>query len=146
MLCVTTRFRLHHVWTLLPRYLTFRAMRRDLAVAPGLVRFAFLIEGPHVCWTLSIWESQAALEQFSNVPRHIDAVRRAKRWCGDNIWSASWRLDSVSQYAHLGDVHRRRHRRGPEPNGDLLVRRPGAPGPRPRLIGALPIGWPGRGG
>ncbi len=80
-------------------YLAFRAMRDDLGAAPGLIRYAFLIEGPRVCCTLSIWESEAALEHFSNAPRHLAALRRAhQRWCR-GIWSAYWRLDAVSRSA-----------------------------------------------
>jgi hypothetical protein len=99
MICVTTRFRLKHFWTLLPMYLTYRRLRRDLSAAPGLIRYAFLVQGPLACCTLSIWESEAALSAFANVPRHVDAVRRAKRWCRD-IWSAYWRLDAISMYAN----------------------------------------------
>jgi hypothetical protein len=52
MICVTTRFRLKRPWHLVPMYLAFRAMRPDRAAAPGLLRAAFLVEGPHACCTL----------------------------------------------------------------------------------------------
>ncbi len=54
MICVTTRFRLRHFWTLLPMYLTYRQMRRDLKQAPGLIRYAFLVQNPVACCTLSL--------------------------------------------------------------------------------------------
>jgi len=98
MICVTTRFRLKRPWHLVRMYLAFWAMRPDLDAAPGLLRSAFLVEGPHACFTLSIWESEAALERFASVPNHVDALRRAQRWCHD-IWSAYWRLDAVSRSA-----------------------------------------------
>ena len=98
MICVMTRFRLSRVWRLVSMYLTFRAMREDLDAAPGLVRYAFLVEGPRTCLTLSIWESEAALERFASVPSHLTAVRRAQGWCRD-IWSTYWRLDAVSRSA-----------------------------------------------
>jgi heme-degrading monooxygenase HmoA len=98
MICVMTRFRLNHAWHLVSMYLALRAMRRDLDAAPGLVRYAFLIEGPRACYTLSIWESEAALERFASVPGHIAALRRAQRWCRD-IWSGYWQLNAVSQSA-----------------------------------------------
>jgi hypothetical protein len=98
MICVTTRFQLKHVWQLIPMYLTYRRMRHDLDKAPGLIRHAFLLQSPLACCTLSIWESEDALVTFTNVPRHVHAVRRAKRLCQD-IWSAYWRIDAVSKYA-----------------------------------------------
>ena len=99
MICVTTRFRLRRAWHLVPMYLAFRAMRADLDAAPGLIRYAFLVEGPLACCALSIWESEAALERFANVPRHIAALRRAhQRWCRD-VWSGYWRFDAVSRSA-----------------------------------------------
>jgi heme-degrading monooxygenase HmoA len=98
MICVMTRFRLRRVRHLISMYLAFRAMRPDLDAAPGLVRYAFLVEGPRACYTLSIWESEAALERFANVPGHITALRRAQRWCRE-IWSGYWQLEAVSRSA-----------------------------------------------
>jgi hypothetical protein len=54
MICVTTHFRLNHFWMLLPMYLTYRRMRRDLNQAPGLIRYAFLVQSPVACCTLSL--------------------------------------------------------------------------------------------
>jgi heme-degrading monooxygenase HmoA len=71
-----TRFRLSHVWHLISMYRALRAMRADLDAAPGLIRYAFLVEGPRACYTLSIWESEAALQRLINVRSHIAALRR----------------------------------------------------------------------
>jgi hypothetical protein len=106
MICITTRFQLKHVWNLIPMYLAYRRMRRDLNTASGLIRYAFLLQSPVACCTLSIWESEAALRLFSNVPSHINAVRRSKRWCRD-IWSAYWRIDAVSKTANRWQGPRR---------------------------------------
>ena len=56
MMCVTTRFRLRHFWLLLPKYLTYRRMQRDLNLAPGLIRYALLLQSQVACCTLSLWE------------------------------------------------------------------------------------------
>jgi hypothetical protein len=71
----------------------------DLKAAPGLIRYAFLLESPWVCYTFSIWESQQHLEKFSNASHHIHAVRHAKKLCR-GIWSAYWHFDAVSKYAN----------------------------------------------
>ena len=79
-------------------YRALRGMRADLEATPGLVRYAFLVEEPRTCYTLSIWKSEAALERFINVRSHIAALRRAQHWC-DDIWSGYWQLDAVSRSA-----------------------------------------------
>ncbi|HEX6819909.1 MAG TPA: hypothetical protein VF120_16150 [Ktedonobacterales bacterium] len=98
MMCVTTRFHLKHAWSLPSMYLAYRRMRHDLAAAPGLLRFAFTVEHPLTCYTLSIWESEEALNRFANTRSHVWAVRYAKRVCRE-VWSAYWRLDAISAYA-----------------------------------------------
>jgi heme-degrading monooxygenase HmoA len=98
MLCVTTRFRLTYPWQLPSMYLAYRRMRSDLEAAPGLLRHTFTIEHPLACYTLSVWESQEALERFANAHSHVRAVRHAKHICRE-IWSAYWHLDAVSAYA-----------------------------------------------
>lgn len=98
MMCITTRFRLKHTWCLAPMYLAYWRMRRTLRTTPGLIRFAFLLQSPVVCYTFSIWESEAALVEFSNVPEHLHAVRHAPQLCR-RIWSAYWRVDGVSKHA-----------------------------------------------
>lgn len=99
MMCVTTRFQIKHLWALVPMYLMYRRMHHELDRAPGLIRYAFLVQSPRACCTLSVWTSEEALMAFANNPVHIHAVRRAKRWCSD-IWSAYWRLDAVSKHAN----------------------------------------------
>lgn len=98
MICVTTRFRLKHWWHILPMYLAYLRMRRDLRSVPGLLRYAFLIQSPAICCTLSLWASPPALTTFTNVASHVRAVRMAKVLCNE-IWSAYWRLDAVSKSA-----------------------------------------------
>lgn len=98
MYCVTTRFRLKHFWQLLPMYLSYWRMQRDLKVAPGLIRYAFLFEGPRTLCTFSIWESEEAIKTFSNVHSHITALRKSKLTC-QAIWSAYWSLDAISKHA-----------------------------------------------
>lgn len=102
MFCVTTRFHLRTPFALLPMYLAYRRMWRDLEAAPGLLRHAFLIQSPLAVCTLSIWASREALECFANVSSHVAAVRYAKRTCR-GIWSAYWELDAVSRYASEWD-------------------------------------------
>ncbi len=99
MICVTTRFRLTYPWQLLSMYLLYRHMAPDLKSAPGLIRYAFTIQGPSVCYTFSLWESKEAIMRFSNVPSHLKALRSAKRMCRE-IWSAYWQIAAISQFAN----------------------------------------------
>lgn len=99
MICVTTRFRLKYFWQLIPMYLFYKGLRQDLQAAPGLIRYAFLFQSPLVCYTFSIWESEKAVMTFSNVPKHIHALRYAHQLCRE-IWSAYWHIDAFSRSAN----------------------------------------------
>lgn len=99
MICVTTRFHLKRPWQLVSVYLFYKRMAPALKTAPGLIRYAFVIQSPTVCYTFSIWESKEAIISFSNVPSHLKALRAAKRMCRE-IWSAYWQIATISQYAN----------------------------------------------
>jgi hypothetical protein len=99
VICVMTRFELRHVWDLVPIYLRYRGMRRNLARTPGLVRYGFLLQTPRACVTISIWESGTDIAHFPHdVPEHVPAVRWVKQHCR-HVWSGYWRLDMVSKTA-----------------------------------------------
>ena len=101
--CLITRFRLTSIWSLLPFYLAFRRVRAESAKVPGLVKATFLVESLRVCYTLSIWQNEAAVMDFSSTIRsHIGAANTAigRTWNRDKrraeIWSAQFRLWAVS--------------------------------------------------
>lgn len=99
MICITTRFRLKHFWHLLRFFILYRGMKRDLKSASGLIRYALLMQNPLVCYTFSLWESEEAFRDFSNVPSHLHALREARPLCL-HIWSAYWKIDAVSRHAN----------------------------------------------
>jgi hypothetical protein len=99
MICVTTRFRLLSISHTVLIWWLFQRMRRDLKAAPGLVRYAFLVQSPLTVMTLSIWESERALMVVTTVASYLVALRRAHRLCSE-IWSAYWCLDGVSKSSH----------------------------------------------
>lgn len=99
MICITTRFGLKHWWDLVPMYRHLWRMEQDLREAPGLLRHTFAVAGPRACFTLSVWRDEAAVQAFTNRPSHVRAVRYAKQTCAA-IWSAYWRLDALSAFAH----------------------------------------------
>ncbi|HET8629146.1 MAG TPA: hypothetical protein VFL91_17130 [Thermomicrobiales bacterium] len=108
--CVITRFGLRSARDLLPTYLDYRRVAREAARTPGLLRAAFLVEGPAACYSLSLWASRDAIPHFgTNVPGHVEAARRVFRRLrfderrGPEIWSTKWRLDSVSNNLNWAD-------------------------------------------
>ena len=99
MVCVTTRFQLKRWRDLILIYAIYLQLRRELKAAPGLIRYAFLIQDLSTCFTLSVWESPEASSRFFNTPLHIAGVRRARAKCA-HIWSAYWTFGSMSEAAH----------------------------------------------
>lgn len=72
-------------------------------VAQALIRTAFLIENFHTCYSLSIWDSYAAIPQFgTDVRNHVRAGNRVMGKLAETaqgrpeIWSTKWKLLSTS--------------------------------------------------
>ena len=105
-ICVITRFRLRRPWYLISTWLHYRAVRRQALAHNshgGLIRTAFLIENLHTCYSLSIWDSYAAIPQFgTDVKSHVQAgnfvISRLAISTRDRpeLWSTKWKLLSTS--------------------------------------------------
>jgi hypothetical protein len=107
--CVLTRFGLRSAWRLIPLYMRFRRVRNDLRAAnvDGYLMSAFLVGNWRSCFTLSIWESPAAIPDFGTaVPSHVEVVRNSfHHFCfneddGPELWSTTWRLARASNNLH----------------------------------------------
>lgn len=112
ILCIITRFGLRSARYLLPTYLDYRRVLKQVKATEtrGLLRSAFLIENPRTCYSLSIWSNWDAIPLFgSNVPYHVAAARRVfgrvsfHKERGPEIWSTKWRLVSVSNNLNWED-------------------------------------------
>lgn len=111
--CVITRFGLRSARYLLPTYLDYRRVVREVlqVQTPGLLRSAFLIENPTTCYSVSIWDSRTAIPIFgTRVPYHVSAARRVfgrvrfSKDRGPEVWSTKWRLATVSNNLNWDDL------------------------------------------
>src|ERR1700739_1907917 len=101
--CVVSRFELRSAWSLLWMWLSFRRVRAASRGIPGLLRAAFLVESPRVCFIFSMWSGDHALIEFgTHVHAHIHAARHTFRRTFNvarqraEVWSTQWRLWAVS--------------------------------------------------
>lgn len=109
--CVLTRFGLRSRRFLLPTYLDYRGLARQIAVnrPPGLLRFAFLVENPTTCYSVSLWNARPLFS--AAVPEHIDVVRRMfgrleiDEERGPELWSTTWRLAEASSNLNWDDLN-----------------------------------------
>lgn len=108
--CVLTRFRLRHAWSLPFFYLAFRRVRRESTRVHGLLQALFLVENLRTCYTLSLWQDDRAIIDFStHVRAHIHAANSAfgPTFRHDRrrpeIFSVQWRLRGVSHNLNWGD-------------------------------------------
>jgi hypothetical protein len=101
--CVMTRFELRSAWSLPWMWLSFRRVRAEASGIAGLLRTAFLVESPRVCFIVSLWTGDAALLEFgTRVGAHVHAARNTFRRTFNpdrrraEVWSTQWRLAAVS--------------------------------------------------
>lgn len=100
--CVLTRFGLRGARFLPATYRDFRRVAAGAARAdvPGLLRFAFLVENPSTCYSLSLWSEPPLFS--AAVPEHVQAARGVferlnfSPEAGPELWSTQWRLASVT--------------------------------------------------
>jgi hypothetical protein len=102
--CVLTRFQLPSIWSLARFFMAFRRVRKQaLSRIPGLIKAVFLVEGPHTCYTLSLWADDNSIVDFgTHVTSHISVANWGlthvfrKDLQRPEIWSVHWRLWAIS--------------------------------------------------
>jgi hypothetical protein len=96
---VVTRFELKHWWLAPLLHIWFRRVNREMGLPKRSLQQSLLLrESRRRYVTLSIWSEPHDMVK-SAVPRHVDAVRRSRRWC-KAIWTTQWHLTRVSRSAH----------------------------------------------
>lgn len=102
--CVLTRFGLRSALWLPFFFFAFRRVHKEAREkVPGLLRAAFLVERPTVCYTLSIWSDDRSIVSFgSAVLSHIRTANWSfnrlldKGSAGVELFSAQFSLRAVS--------------------------------------------------
>ena len=90
LLVVTTRSRLRHVRFFPVMLLASRRIRRQLAQTEGLVWSASIVAGPTEFWTITVWRSLHAMQEFMRSGAHGEIMWLFPRWL-DSFWLARWR-------------------------------------------------------
>ena len=90
MVAVTTRAHVRSLRFFPPMLVATLRVRRQLRATPGLVRWASVIGGPREFWTLTIWSSRHALQEFMRSGAHGELMWRLSRWL-DSFWLMRWR-------------------------------------------------------
>lgn len=100
--CVITRFEVRSTVALLRFYWSFRRVRAQSRRIPGLLASLFLIENRRTCYTLSLWQDEAAILRFNTqVVAHVHAANACFRDLATVdrralLWSAQFKLFAVS--------------------------------------------------
>jgi len=89
LLLVTTRSRLRSVRSLPPVLLANRRIRRQLGSSDGVVRFASLVAGPTEVWSVTVWRSRHAMQEFMRSGEHGRVL-----WQVGRVLSSFWLLRS----------------------------------------------------
>jgi hypothetical protein len=94
LLAVTTRSRLRSARFFPAMLLATWAIRRQLAGTDGLVRWASLVAGPTEFWTITVWRSRHAMQEFMRSDAHGRIMWRYTRWL-EALWLMRWRPGAV---------------------------------------------------
>ena len=94
LLAVTTRSRLRSARFFPAMLLATWTIRRQLAQTDGLVRWASLVAGPTEFWTITVWRSRHAMQEFMRSDAHGWIMWRYTRWL-DALWLMRWRPGAV---------------------------------------------------
>lgn len=105
LLVVTTRSRLSSVRFLPGMLLATRRIRRQLAVTDGVVRWASVITGPTEFWTITVWRSRHAMQEFMRSGEHGRIMWQVGRWLA-SFWLLRSRVGSSELGAWDGLVLR----------------------------------------
>lgn len=94
LLTVTTRSRLRGARFFPSMLLANLRIRRQLARTEGVVRFASLTAGPTEFWTITVWRSRHAMQEFTRSDVHGRVMWRFSHWL-DSLWLMRWRPSSA---------------------------------------------------
>lgn len=99
---VTTRSRLKSVRFFFPMLRASLKIRRQLAQAPGCLRFANIVMGPKDFWTLTVWRTRQEMLDFMRSGAHEDIMWDFSKWL-DSFWLMRWR-PSQEERGAWGDL------------------------------------------
>lgn len=120
-LIVTTRSRLKSARFFPAMLIATRQIRRQLAGTEGLARWASIVAGPTEFWTITVWRSRHAMQEFMRSGAHGDLMWSFSRWL-DSFWLMRWRSGPVERGSWEGLVLGPGH----APDADDPVPRDGA--------------------
>ena len=90
LLVVTTHSRLRSVRFFPAMMLATMRIRRQLASTDGVVRWASVVAGPTEFWTITVWRSPHAMQEFMRSGAHDDIMWFFSKWLR-SFWLMRWR-------------------------------------------------------
>lgn len=116
VICVMTRLGFRNPWQLLQTWREYHGIASRAASVPGFLHSTFLFETRKTCVMLSFWSTPRAVPHFgTEVESHVHAARRAfgrlsmRADRTPEVWSAKWRLASVSNNLNWAQFDLRGH-------------------------------------
>jgi hypothetical protein len=86
---VTTRLRLKSARFFIPVLRANSRIKQQLALDPDSVRFASIVASPTELWTVSVWRSRHAMQQFMRSGAHEELMWNFSRWFA-SFWLMRW--------------------------------------------------------
>lgn len=93
---VTTRSRLRSIRFFPAMALASWRIRRQLVTADGLLRSSSFIASPTEFWTITVWRSRDAMQEFARSGPHGRFMWQVSRWLR-SFWLMRWQPGSLEQ-------------------------------------------------
>ncbi|MFN2556511.1 MAG: hypothetical protein ABR592_06480, partial [Nitriliruptorales bacterium] len=90
LLVVTTHSKLRSVRFFPAMMLATLRIRRQLAATEGVLRWASVVAGPTEFWTISVWRSPHAMQEFVRSGAHGAVMWRFAEWLR-SFWLMRWK-------------------------------------------------------
>ena len=137
MFISVTRLRIKHWWYLPQFFWMNEKTMRQVKNSPGFRGGFTLLDRHRAFWTMTKWDSAAAMKVYRGAGAHLAAMKKLPSWCdeasvahweGDSLpsWREAWqRMQSVGRFTPVNTPSQaQRDKRIAEPRTQPLLQRP----------------------
>jgi hypothetical protein len=106
MFVSVTRLRIRKLLYMLPFFLHNERVVKQTVRAPGYLGGSLFVDARRTFWTLTAWETKAAMMAYRNADAHRTAMPKLQQWC-DEASVAHWEQEDSLPMPTWPEAHKR---------------------------------------